>query len=218
MPHIQIINPSSDRAFTLGIAQVLKPLERRLNITLEFATLEQAPLAIDTQYDIDSVSAPVCDLIRSRKKDIDAAVIACFADPGVSAARELFTMPVIGCCEAALSLALNMGERFGIISTRPEAYNAELRQIRGVGLEKRLAGVIPAEIPTAQMMSHSQGLETLIDRGRQLKAMGAESIVLGCAGMASYSKKLEDALNMPVIEPVTAGLGMAVTRLAMRAF
>ena len=44
--------------------------------------------------------------------------------------------------------------------------------------------------------------------------MGADVIVLGCAGMARYRAPLEAHLGCPVIDPSQAAAGMALATLA----
>jgi Asp/Glu/hydantoin racemase len=48
--------------------------------------------------------------------DCDAAVIACFGDPGLDAAKELLDVPVLGISEAAFHAACMLGRRFGVVS------------------------------------------------------------------------------------------------------
>ena len=38
----------------------------------------------------------------------------------------------------------------------------------------------------------------------------ADSIVLGCAGMASHRSSLESRIGIPVIDPVQAAVSMAI--------
>ena len=44
----------------------------------------------------------------------------------------------------------------------------------------------------------------------------ADVLVLGCAGMARYRERLEDALGIPVVDPVQAAVGMAISVLVPR--
>jgi Asp/Glu/hydantoin racemase len=51
----------------------------------------------------------------------------------------------------------------------------------------------------------------MIEVGRALKEEdGAGAIVMGCAGMARLRKDLEDALQIPVIDPTQAATAMAL--------
>ncbi|WP_349537979.1 aspartate/glutamate racemase family protein [Sagittula sp. NFXS13] len=44
---------------------------------------------------------------------------------------------------------------------------------------------------------------------RRAKDRGAESIVLGCAGMADFARDLEAQHGLPVVEGVGAAIGLA---------
>ena len=50
----------------------------------------------------------------------------------------------------------------------------------------------------------------LAEAARELVAMGAESIVLGCAGMAGHRAFAEDACGIAVIEPCQAAATQAL--------
>jgi len=39
---------------------------------------------------------------------------------------------------------------------------------------------------------------------------GAETVIMGCAGMALHRKPLQDALGIPVIDPTQAAVAMAL--------
>jgi allantoin racemase len=46
---------------------------------------------------------------------------------------------------------------------------------------------------------------------------GARVIVMGCAGMARYRDRLEDLLDVPVIDPTQAAVAMALGQILARA-
>ena len=43
----------------------------------------------------------------------------------------------------------------------------------------------------------------------------AEVLLLGCAGMARYRRRLEDELNIPVIDPTQAATTMAIGAICL---
>ncbi len=52
----------------------------------------------------------------------------------------------------------------------------------------------------------------MTDVGKRLaEEKGADVLVMGCAGMARYRTRLEDALGLPVIDPTQAAAGMSIT-------
>jgi Asp/Glu/hydantoin racemase len=55
-----------------------------------------------------------------------------------------------------------------------------------------------------------------IDVGRQLRDHhGADVLVMGCAGMAGYRGDLEEAVQIPVVEPTQAAVAMAIVRIRL---
>ena len=50
----------------------------------------------------------------------------------------------------------------------------------------------------------------LIDAARRIAGMGAEAVILGCAGMAGHRGAVEDACGIPVIEPCQAATALAL--------
>jgi allantoin racemase len=45
-------------------------------------------------------------------------------------------------------------------------------------------------------------------------AAGAETVVLGCTGMAHHRVAVEDTAGVPVIEPCQAAAGLALTYIS----
>jgi allantoin racemase len=54
----------------------------------------------------------------------------------------------------------------------------------------------------------------LVAAGRALAGMGAETIILGCTGMAHHAAAVRDAVGLPVIDPVQAAAGLAMVAVA----
>ncbi len=53
---------------------------------------------------------------RAEREGFDALTVGCFGDPGVEAAREIASIPIIGPCEASLLASIPLGHRTGIIT------------------------------------------------------------------------------------------------------
>ena len=52
--------------------------------------------------------------------------------------------------------------------------------------------------------------DALCDAARRLAGMGAEAVILGCAGMAGHRAAAEAACGVPVIEPCQAAAALAI--------
>ena len=116
MERILVINPNSTQAVTDGIDRAMEPLRMSGGPAIECVTLKEGPPGIETQAHVESVVAPISAAVKGRDNDCSAFVIACYSDPGLHAAREVTTKPVLGIAECGILTALTLGHRFGVIS------------------------------------------------------------------------------------------------------
>jgi allantoin racemase len=61
-------------------------------------------------------------------------------------------------------------------------------------------------------LPREQVIETLVAEARRaVHDDGAEAIVLGCAGMADLEDRVRQALDVPIVESVAAGVSLVCT-------
>ncbi len=209
---IIVINPNSTTAVTDGIDSALDPLRVDTGAEFECLTLAEGPPGIETQHHVDSVVMPLCRLIESQDNRAAAFVVACYSDPGVHAAREATAKPVLGIAECGLLTALTLGDRVGVIAILSNSIPRHMRQVRAMGIDGRFAGELAVELGVTELADEDVALGRMIATGQRLADdKGADVLVMGCAGMARYRDRLEEALGLPVIDPTQAAAGMAVT-------
>jgi Asp/Glu/hydantoin racemase len=207
---IVVINPNSTAAVTSAIDAALEPLRMAGGPAIECVTLAEGPPGIETQAHVEQVVDPICRLVRARE-DAAAFVIACFSDPGLHAAREATKKPVLGIAECGLLSALTQGERVGIIAILKTSLPRHLRYVRQLGLSSRFAGDLPLGLGVVELADEARTLERMTEVGRRLKDdLGADVVVLGCAGMAQYRRALSGTLGIPVVDPTQAAVTMAI--------
>ena len=207
---ILVINPNSNQAITDGMARALKPLAISGGPDIECVTLIEGPFGIETQADIEAVTLPlrkrVCD-----RDDADAYVIACYSDPGLQVCREATGKPVFGIQECGVLTALTQGDRYGIIALGKASVKRHLRYLRQMGVIDRLANERPAGLSVEESATGAATFDRLCEVGRELRDYdSADTIILGCAGMAVHRAGLMDHLGIPVIDPVQAAVSMAI--------
>lgn len=212
MSRILVLNPNSSEAITASISACLAPQRRLTRHDICCIDLPGAPAGIETDADVAQVVPMV--QARTASAGADATVIACFSDPGVARTRAALPgRPVIGIAEAAYYAALQLGRRFGVISLGPSSIARHAARIDELGLLSRLAGDRDISMTVAEgNRPESLGkiratAEALRDRD------GAEVIILGCAGMGLHRAALQQAIGLPVIDPVQAAVAAAVTTL-----
>ena len=213
---ILVINPNSSEAVTRTIDDAMAPLRLPGGPQIACLTLEAGPPGIESQLDADGVILPLCRMIGEHERDAAAFVIACFSDPGLFSAREITAKPVLGIAECGILTALTLGQRFGVVSILAGSIPRQLRYIGAMGLAQRLAGDVPIGLGVTELADARTALPRIIDVGRLLRDRhGADVLVLACAGMARYRADLEEAVQLPVVEPTQAAVTMALGRVRL---
>ena len=208
---VVVLNPNSTQAVTDSLSTALEPMRLSGGPAIACATLAGAPAGIETDADVAAVVEPICDFFRARQGEASAFVIACFSDPGIDAARSAVDRPVFGMAESGYLTALSRGDRFGVISILPEAVVRHRLHIERIGVDTRLAADLPVGLGVTELADAQRTFGRLRDVGRALRdEHRADVVLLGCAGMAQYRRGLEEALGLPVVEPVQAAVTLAL--------
>lgn len=210
MPTILVVNPNSNPAVTQGFDEALTPLRLPGGPQILCETLAEGPFGVQTQADVESVALPLARVVAQRH-EVDAFVIACYSDPGLFVCREATQKPVLGIAECGLLSAMARGQRFGVIAIARRSIPRHIRYMRQMGILDRLAAERALEMSVAEAASGTETLARMIATGKELRDLdGADVIVMGCAGMARHRRGVEDALGIPVIDPVQAAVTMAM--------
>ena len=214
---IVVLNPNSTESVTEGIDAALDPLRLDGGPSIECATLAEGPPGIESDAHVQAVVAPIARFVASREAGAGAFIIACFSDPGLAEARGATRRPVLGMAACGVLTATALGSRFGVVSILEQAIPRHLRYYDALGLGSRLAGDRAVGIGVTGLSDESRTLDRMMATGRALRDEDeADVLVLGCAGMARYRERLEDALGIPVVDPVQAAVGMAISVLVPR--
>src|SRR5436190_15109140 len=210
MARIHVVNPNSNETVTRSLYAALDALRFENGPEIVCSTLAQGPFGIETQVDVESVVMPLRRLIEADNA-ADAFVIACYSDPGLRVCREGTARPVFGIAECGVLTALARVGRFGVLAIAQRSIARHMRYLRQMALMDRLAGERPIGMSVAETASGDKTLQRMVEVGRQLKEEdGAEALVMGCAGMARHRRPLEEALDIPVIDPTQAAVTMAI--------
>jgi len=205
---IMVINPNTSESMTRHMEEVLKKIKRS-DTELYVCGLEKGPFTLESSYDKALAVPHILPLVRRANKEAyDAVVIAAFCDPGLSAAREISGIPVFGLEESTLHVAAQLGARFTILSMTDSHVAHKYAEVRDYGLSSFLASVRPLGLTVAEtdanpIRTKKLGMEVA---RRAVEEDHAEVIVLGCAGMAGYSREMEEQLGITVLDPSTITL------------
>jgi Asp/Glu/hydantoin racemase len=212
MPRILVLNPNSSKAVTASAADCLGMLRKVTHHEIICTELPNAPVGIESDADVALVTPMVPEAILATQAE--AAVIACFSDPGVLQARAALPgRPVIGIAEAAYYAALQLGGRFGVISLGSASIARHAAHLERLGLSSRLAGDRDIDM-SVEEGNRPESLARIIEVGTALRDRdGASVLLLGCAGMGLHRSALQSALGLPVIDPVQAAVAAAIIQL-----
>lgn len=213
MKRIFVFNPNSSKLVTSGFDATLDGLRAGCALQIDCATNENGPSGIETDAHVAEVVPAVLGAIRAAGADI--AVVACFSDPGVEAARAASGHPVIGIAEAAYLTAMGLAGRFGVVSIVDASIRRHAVRLRDLGFISRLAGDRAINVSVDDLQQEGV-MERLVVVGMALRDQDqAEAIILGCAGLGTYRAALQAALRIPVIDPVQAAVAQAATFLSL---
>ncbi|MEM9788185.1 MAG: aspartate/glutamate racemase family protein [Pseudomonadota bacterium] len=214
MSALIVINPNSSQTVTDGIDAAIDPL-RSFGIPIRCLTLAEGPPGIESQKQADLTIAPMLALAAAQK-DAAGYVIACFGDPGLHALRDQTALPVVGIQEAAVTTALTLGQRFGVIAILPASIPRHLRAFGAMGVLDRLAGDRALGLGVADLADETKSRAAMIATAKRLRDEdGADVLIMGCAGMARYRDPLEQATGLPVVEPTQAAVSAALGQICL---
>ena len=209
MTRILVINPNCSEACSAGIDAAIAPFRFPGGPRFDIATVKDGPPAIYAWRDWHAVVEPLCRLVE--RETADAFVVACASDPGIEAVRTATSRPVLGVFRSAVAAAVARAERFGVIAIVDASKARHLAALRAMGLEHRLAAEIALNVSMDTLLDPAAARASLIAAGQAAIQAGAETVILGCTGMAHHRHAIEQAIGVPVIEPCQAAAALALT-------
>ncbi len=146
---IRVVSPVTMRRAP-GVS--IRSEDKRRGLVVENVTVQKGPATIECEFDealaVPDTIAKVCDAERD---GCDAVVVNCFADPGVKAAREAVSIPVLGPGESAMHLATILGENFSIVTVLDSVIATVRNHARLYGVADRLASIRSVNIPVLDL-------------------------------------------------------------------
>ncbi|MDR4306180.1 aspartate/glutamate racemase family protein [Chelatococcus sambhunathii] len=204
---ILVVNPNTTVSMTEKIGAAARSVAAP-GTEIVAVTSPMGPASIEGFYD-EAFAVPGLIRALGEAGRADAAIIACFDDTGLDAARSFAPFPVIGICQAALVTASQIAKRITVVTTLSRSVTPleELVERYGFGRHVKVtaceAPVLALEDPGSDAR---EKLEAEIARALH---DGAEAIVLGCAGMADLAAALSQKFGAPVVDGVAAAVKQA---------
>lgn len=199
--------------------ETLDARERMLSQALSPGTeisldcIPSGPVSIESNTD-EVMAGPllVQAAVQAEREGYDAFVVYCFSDLAVEAIRENVSIPVAGPGETALAAADMLSNRFTVITTVERNVSRTYRRlIRHPAAQRKMVSVRPLGLPVVQLREDPAAT---CERLKQVCREAAEhdradTVVLGCLGMAQYGREVERDCGVKVIDPAFLALAWA---------
>lgn len=208
MTRICFLNPFGTDAYDELVAETLRP-SLRAGTEVEFRHLDDVPRNIDYYVPKHLVEVAVLrEVAAAEREGFDAFVIGCCYDPGLTQARELVSIPVVGPLEASVLLARLFGHRFAVVTDHHKAVPEIEDRVRLYGIEPSCRSVSAIEWFVDDMVGDPDAVAH--DAARRCREVmereRAEAVVLGCTIVAACFERAvlhgaTDLAELAVINP-----------------
>ncbi len=215
---IKVINPNTTQGMTDGIYDAAC-LYKRPDTEIVAVSPKNGPVSIENFHDeYASIIGVMEEVHKGVEENFDAFVIACYGDPGLYAAREIATAPVVGIAEASMLMASLVAARFSIVTVIPRARLLIEEVVKRTGMMEKCASIRTTNMCVLDFEHDPErGMRELAQESRRaVEEDGAEAITLGCAGMARFAADLEKELGVPVFDGVAPAVKLAEALVDMR--
>lgn len=216
MTRILVVNSNTSEAVTARIAAAAR-VAASPGTTIEAVSAPFGLPLIVTRADWLLAGPATLAALSARRGAYDAAVIACFGDPGLDAAKELLEVPVLGISEAAFHAASMLGRRFGVVS-----FSAALRPmfedcLAQHGFAARCVGfrMGPPFAGDPGRVAEERA-ELLVALCRQsVEEDGAEAVILAGGPLAGLAPLLAPRVPVPLVDGTAAAVRLAEAMIGL---
>jgi allantoin racemase len=181
-------------------------------VTVEARPHGKGPRSIESMYE-EYLSVPglLESVVELEREGFDAIVPGCFGDPGIDGARELVAIPVLGPGATSMLVAANLGHRFSIVTVLENVVRPLENLALLTGVAPKLASVRQIGIPVLELNTDPDAtFRRLIDVSRDvIEHDRADVLVLGCGTLSFRAAELQEAVGVPVVNPLQVTLKMA---------
>lgn len=210
---ILLVNPNTTASMTEKIGEAARSAAAP-GTTILAVTSPIGPASIEGFYD-EAFAVPGLIRALADADAPDAAIVACFDDTGLDAARSFVPFPVIGICQAALVTAAQIAKRVTVVTTLSRSVTPLEELVDRYGFSRHVT-VRACDVPVLALEEPGSDAREKLE-AEIVRALedGAEAIVLGCAGMADLTAALSQKFVAPVVDGVAAAVKQAEALVAL---
>ena len=213
---ILLYNPNTSESITDTLFQTAKLVVGQ-GTTLVPMTAKKGFPYISTKAEAQITGTTVLETIAECNLEYDAIIIAAFGDPGLIAARDLFSIPVIGLGEAAMLSACLFGKKFSIISFTNAMSAWYQESVELLGLQSRYAGfrAIDGVVLSIDQIQSLQKDALINSANRAINIDGGDVIIFAGAPLSGFKKIVQKEISVPIIDCAEAAVKQAELAVTM---
>jgi allantoin racemase len=168
------------------------------------------PGIIRTRADNTIAAHAVLTAYAHHGTNCDAVVLAVSTDTGLSALREISSVPVVGMTEAALFVACMQGGRFGLIVFDVRAQQVFHEVVASHGQLSRLGAIHPIAM-TLEEFRKPDRVKTEVAAGveKLVREHAVDSVIVTGATTAGIARSLQGTTQVALIDGIASGVALA---------
>lgn len=169
------------------------------------------PELIVSNDDAEWAKMGVLEVIDQERANFEGIVIASFGDTGAREAKALWPdLPIVGIATAAFATVKTLNCKFGIVTFGSSLVGALEVKAQQTGVGHHLIGITAA---TSDDVGDPGTVQTrffdpIAEQCEDMKAKGADVIVLGGGPLAGMADRLAHSTSVPLIDGTRAAISM----------
>lgn len=201
---ILFINPVGTDVFDQPYMEMLREIKEPTTDIDVVSFPQNGPKHIEYScYEMMVMPELMKTIRRADQEGYDAAVIGCFYDPGLRAAREIASnMVVTAPAESCLRLAATLGDTVSIIVGRRKWIPEMRENVHKYGYGDKLASFKVLDMGVHDFQKdHKETNRRILQAAEEAVVKdGAEVLVLGCTGEFGFYQEVQRRVGVPVLD------------------
>ena len=205
---IKIINPNTTQTMTDKIYDAAISVARS-GTEIVAVSPEKGPASIDNFHDqYATLTGLMEEVHKGVKDDFDGFIVAAACDPGLYAARQIATVPVVGIGEASMYMVSILAAKFSVVTVIKTIVPLLQEVVDRSGMKDKCVSIRSTSMSILEYEHDPERgrLELTEECKKAVLEDGAEAICLGSAGMVKFAEGLEKELGVPVFDGVSAAV------------
>lgn len=148
---------------------------------------------------------------------VDAILLGCFGEPGLDAVREVSPVPVLGMLEASVLSALQLGERFAILTPGVRWPRMIEERLHALGVAHHCLEVVSVPIEDLSLPVRPEQVEARLQEalaGLQRRC-APPLVIIGGAAFAGFAARLPASPECRLLDAFDAALAQSLALMRL---